>query len=106
MGARKKAHSIDANTSPITQLEARCHHAHDADEWRRSERFATAEEKEYTAHLAFSTATISLWAVAHMRVRMYVPRPSVQVASGSRKGWCQMDSATTGHRAMVLMGLS
>jgi hypothetical protein len=99
---RKKAQTLAANTDIISRLQAKCHHLHDGDEWRRSATFATAEEKEYTAHFAYALATvISLWVDTHRGVRMFVPKLLVPLSSGSRQGWCKLDSSTTRQLAMI-----
>ena len=106
LGARRKAQTVAANSGLIVKLQSKCHHLHDGDEWRRSDKFATAEEKEYTAHFAFALAiVISLWAVTHRGVKMFVPRPLAPLSSGSRQGWCKLDAAATRQQAMIPMGL-
>ena len=55
-GARKKAQTIRGNTGLLSQLSSKRSHVLDLGEWRRTEVFATAEEKEYTAHFAYSVA--------------------------------------------------
>ena len=106
LGARRKAQTIAANSELILKLQAKCHHLHDSDEWRRTDRCATAAEKEYTAHFAFAVSIIiSLWAVTHRGVRMFVPRPISPLSAGSRQGWCKLGAAATRQQAMVPMGL-
>ena len=105
-GARKKAQTIRGNTSLLSQLSRKCSHVHDADEWRRTNVFATAEEKEYTAHFAYSVAIcICAWAATHRGIAIRIPRPISPRQSGTRQGWSSMDARATREWAMLSTGV-
>ncbi len=105
-GARKKAQTIRGNTSLLSQLAAKCSHVHDPDEWRRTKVFATTEEKEYTAHFAYSLAIcIAAWAVQRRGVPLRIPRALPPRPSGTRQGWASMDPRATREWAMVSTGV-
>ncbi len=105
-GARRKAQTLRSNSDLLDQLACHCSHIHDADEWRRRGDFATAEEKEYTAHFAYALAAcITAWAVQRGGLPLAIPRLMPPSPSGSRQGWADMEFQSTREWAMIAEGV-
>ena len=95
-GARCKAQALEGNLQELADIQAKCHHSHDKDEWRPTSdggrwRYPSHGEAEYTAELAFRIAvSMSWWAVRVGRAKLRVPWAPQAQEAGNRVGWAKL----------------
>ena len=111
-GARKKAQMLQTNVEELQVVQAKCCHVHEVDEWKLrcdlggARRFATKEEAEYTAELAFAMAVaLSMWAVRVGKASMRIPLLISPSAVGTRKNWAEADPQATRSKAMPVIAV-
>ena len=111
LGARCKAQAIESNVEEMAVVAGKCRHTHSPGEWRTprsagGSRFATSEEKEYTASLAYNIAlALSWYALRRFNFPISVSRPLSICDTGSRVGWTEIDPAAMRARAMAATGV-
>ena len=110
LGARCKAQAIESNVEEMIVVAGKCRHTHSSNEWKPTQasasRFATSEEKEYTANLAYNIALALSWYVLRrFNYPIFVTRPLPLCDTGSRVGWNEIDPAAMRSRAMAATGV-
>ena len=112
-GARAKKQSLLTNVEELRTMASVCRHVHAEDEWERTRgptgrwEYPTGEEAEFTAELAFGTATrLSFWAVRMGRAKLRLARfPITPTETGRRDIMIRLPPSATRLDAMVGMGL-